>query len=830
MFATLALGLVLQTTPFDFYTHGPYRAQVPRPESVLGYGPGERHTPYRDMERVVLAIAEKAPDRVKVIEFGKSTEGRPLRLLAISSPKNIARLDAIRKANAQLASGTGDTAAIAKDNPAIVWVNEAIHGNEPASFESGMWLLYSLAASNSPETLKTLDNAVLLLNPSYNPDGHERFVVWYNSVAVGSGQREAFERLEPSVVSGRTNHYRFDLNRDRVAFSQAETRQEVAEYLRWNPQVYVDQHGQVRTYFFPPNPMSVNANADRARIEKWTDVFGRALATQFDARQWEYNVRDAFDLYYAGYLDSWTSLAGAIGMTHETDGSFTLAVEREDGTRWTFRDAVAKHFTSARTIVATAAAHREALLSSFFNFKTNIFSGKALGGMRRVVVESEDPRPLLRLAEQLHLSGIVSRFTRKPYEQPEAHDYWSDSVTGHTVPPGSLVIDLQQPQGAVAKSLLEPGSDFEEAFTKEQIRRQKASKGDENYPGEEGSEFYDTTAWCLVYGHGLAGWWSGATPAFEATDTPAVAPRPVEDSAIGWALPYRDRDDLLKAVRLMQAGVRVQISDKPMRVDGRSFAAGTFLVLRARNEGSVFALVGKGGAAWTALKSGYPDEGRDALGSSGVASLRKPEIGIVFGDRDWSSGFGGAWYLMEREFHLPFTPIAASALNGDLSRYTCIVLPRGRYGSVPAKFKEWIQAGGTAVALGSAGWINGDKALGGLETKEGADLPGALFLAQLDRRFPLAYGYAQDRIAVPVSGSSFFKPKKEGGAVLSIKGPAKALSGWVWPDDTAADVADTVWVHDQPVGRGRVVLFAEDPTERAMWPGLYKLLLNAMVL
>ena len=830
MFATLALGLVLQSAPFDFYSHGPYRAEVPKPEAILGYGPGERHTPYRDMERVVLAIAEKAPDRVKVVEFGKSTEGRPLRLLAISSPKNIARLDAIREANAQLASGKGDAASIAKDNPAIVWVNEAIHGNEPASFESGMWLLYSLAASNEPATLKTLDDAVLLLNPSYNPDGHERFAVWYNSVAVGSGRREAFEVREPDIIGGRTNHYRFDLNRDRIAFSQAETRQEVAEYLRWNPQVYVDQHGQVRTYFFPPNPMSVNANTDRARIEKWTDIFGRALATQFDKRQWEYNVRDAFDLYYAGYLDSWTSLAGAIGMTHETDGSYTLAMDREDGTRWTFRDAVAKHFISARTIVATSGAQREALLTSYGAFKRRIVDGSALGGFKRVVVESSDPRPLVRLAEQLRRSGIVCSFARKAFEQPQAHDYWSESVTTHMVPAGSLVIDIQQAQGAVAKALLEPGSDFEEAFTQEQIRRQKASKADEQHPGEEGTEFYDTTAWCLVYGHSLAGWWSGATPGFEGADAPAMAPRSVQDSSLGWALPYGDRDDLIEAVRLMGKGVRVQITDKPMKVDGRKFDAGTFLVLRARNEASAFGEIDKGSSGWIALKSGYPDAGRDALGSSGVRSLNPPDIGIVFGDRDWSSSFGAAWYLMEKEFKLPFTPLTASSLNGDLSRYTCIVLPRGRYTSVPAKFKEWIQAGGTAVVLGSAGWINGDKSLGGLEAKEGADLPGALFLAHLDKRFPVSYGYDSDRIAMPISGGSFFKPKKEGGAVVSIKGNATTLSGWVWPDDTATDLADTVWVHDQPVGRGRVVIFAQDPTERAMWPGLYKMLLNAMVL
>jgi hypothetical protein len=98
-----------------------------------------------------------------------------------------------------------------------------------------------------------LRDSVVLLNPVFNPDGHERFVVYYNSVAVGSPESFAFEKEQPWAVSGRSNHYRFDLNRDKIAQSQAETRHETREYLRWNPQVFVDQHGQPEVYFFPPN-------------------------------------------------------------------------------------------------------------------------------------------------------------------------------------------------------------------------------------------------------------------------------------------------------------------------------------------------------------------------------------------------------------------------------------------------------------------------------------------------------------------------------------------------------------------------------------------------
>ena len=181
---TLAFGLALLLNlgpKFDFYTNGPYDPSVPKPETVLGYGPGERHTPFRDQELTLNAIAGKAGAKVREFRYGATNEGRPLRVFAVSSPRNIARLDELKRRMADLNAGRG---SVSPDMPTFVWVNECIHGNETASFESAMWLLYTLAASKPME--KTLDDVVVLLNPVYNPDGHERFVVWFNSVARGT--------------------------------------------------------------------------------------------------------------------------------------------------------------------------------------------------------------------------------------------------------------------------------------------------------------------------------------------------------------------------------------------------------------------------------------------------------------------------------------------------------------------------------------------------------------------------------------------------------------------------------------------------------------------
>ncbi|RYG63426.1 hypothetical protein EON77_20950, partial [bacterium] len=323
--ASPALSAPMAPTPVsapkgeDFLAYGPYEAPEVGPERTLGYALGSRITTYRDQERALDAIAARFPRRVRRIDYGRSVEGRPLRVYAIGSEANLARWDEVLAQNARVAAG----GAPPRDLPAIVWINETIHGNEPASFESAMGLVYNLAASRSVEITGALQNALVVVNPCYNPDGHERFAVHYDSVARGDDAPGNYEAGEPSAIYGRVNHYRFDMNRDRISMTQDETRQEVALFLKVRPHVYVDQHGQVENYFFPPNPMAVHAGTDRARVEKWTDTFGRATAAKFDANGWSYFTRQEFDLFYPGYLDSFTTLSGAIGMTHETDGGKT---------------------------------------------------------------------------------------------------------------------------------------------------------------------------------------------------------------------------------------------------------------------------------------------------------------------------------------------------------------------------------------------------------------------------------------------------------------------------------------------------------------------------
>lgn len=848
---TLGLAILAGPKPFDFHQNGPYDGSVPKPETILGYEPGERHTVFRDQERVVLGIAEKARARVRIIEYGKSTEGRPLRIAVASSPKNIQQLERLRQDFVHLANPAPgeDLTPLIERLPALVWINECIHGDETASFESGMWLLYNLAASNGDRIRKLLDDAVIVINPVYNPDGHERYVVWYNSIAVGASESFAFEQGGPSVNRGRHNHYRFDMNRDRVSMSQAESHQEVAEFLKWNPQIYCDQHGQTRNYFMPPVAMSINVNAGRDRYNKWTEILGKATAAEFDKQGWLYFVRNTFDFYMPGYLDSWATYAGAIGMTHETDGGSVLADRRDDDTVLTLRDGMAKHFTSALAVIGAAVENREALLTSYARFKLDAVSGVSAGNFRRVVVVSDDPRPLGRLKEQLDRHGIRSFVAAESWTQSDAHDYWNDpdAKSVKVFPAGSLVIDIAQSQGPMAKVLLEARSDFEPEFVAEQNRRRKLEKEESKDPEAGDYEFYDITGWCQIYAHMVKAWWCESAPKIKTVDRPrfALARREAGRSAVGYWFAYTDLDDALVAFRMLDGGLKVQVATKDLKAGDASIPKGSFVLFAERNdddfEKRVRAAAEAGGVGLQPIGTSFPNAGEDSPGSYAVRPLKRPKVAIVFGDNDWISQFGPIWYLFERVFRLPFTPVRANALTNNLNKFSCVIFPPGRHAMSP-KLKEWVQGGGCAIALGSPGWMIGESGFvkleaAKLEDKSPPSLPGTQFLGSLDPLSFLSYGYRSEgggRIPflVNVDGSTYYKPEKKGQGELLLPAEEKdvrVLSGWTFEGETTKALAGTVWLHVEPVGRGHAILFMDNPVERCLWPGLYKLVLNAVL-
>src|SRR5216110_2283967 len=451
--------------PFDFYSRGPYRPAVPRPEAITGYAAGEQQTMYAVMQHYLDTLVATATDRVRIETWGRTSEYRPIRALIVSDPANLAKLDQIRAGIAELVdprkTSPGRAAAIAAQSPAVAVFNYSVHGDEPAGFEAAMQVAYQLSASDEPQTQELLKSVVVVLNPSANPDGHERFAAWYNSVGIGADHPWAFEQNEPWSITGRYSHYRFDMNRDLLAQSQPEVRAIMDGILRWHPQVFVDHHSTTSSFFFPPVAQAVNMNLP-AQTTRWFATYGRGNAAAFDRYGWQYYVGGVFDFFYVGYWDEWTTFQGASGMTYETDGGPEFRKRRDDGSITTFLDGIAHHFVASLATLETTAKNRQSRLQDYYEFRRSAMAEAASDRMKRIVfTPGSDARTAAHVVGLLLRNGIEVGRLRQPLTATAAHSYLGGPAARQTFPAGSYVVDLAQPQRRLAKAVLEPQPGFD---------------------------------------------------------------------------------------------------------------------------------------------------------------------------------------------------------------------------------------------------------------------------------------------------------------------------------------------------------------------------------
>jgi hypothetical protein len=509
----------------------------------------------------------------------------------------------------------------------------------------------------------------------------------------------------------------------------------------------------------------------------------------------------------------------------------------------TLRQGIAKHFTSALAVIGAAHDNHNDLMQSYAKFKRDAVTGRLAGKFQRVVVVSDDVRPLVRLRDQLARGGVASGFNDKSFSQDDANDYWTGKRSRAVFPSHSLVVDMAQPQGPVAKALLEPQSDFEPEFFKAQQNKKNTAPEGEVTPGPEGTEFYDLTGWALPYAYELKAYWCESAPHVTIVDAPAFKPEPIQPSSVGYVLPYRDDQDALAALDLLEDGVKVSQTSVKMSEGGKQFARGAFLILSEHNEPGyeekLTSVSSKRLVNFEPLETQYPDMDRQGPGSESVSGIKAPKIGVVFGNSGELTAVGAVWFLFERTMQVPFTPLTVSDLSENISDFTCIIVPSGTRITISQKLRDWVNGGGSLVVLDKAGWAIGSGAFVELDKAKGdpQDLPGSLFRAELDPRSFLSNGYyapaaGKIELAVPVQGSGFYSARKEGGSVVAFSADAnvrKLLTGWEFEDDTEKNLAGTVWLQDTPVGQGHVMLFTQDPTERAIWPGLNKMMLNAIL-
>lgn len=769
---------------FDFYGRGPYRSAVPRPSSITGYEPGQFQTPHGQIARVIEKIAAAAPDRVRVIENGETWEHRKLYLVIISAPENLARIDEI-KANVEKLSDPrkikddAEAGQIASRTPVVVWLNYGIHGNESASYETVQQVIYQLAASDEPRTLEILKNAVVVINAMQNPDGHERFAVWENSVAIGNAEPFTIEHDEPFQIYGRGNHYRFDMNRDMLALTQPETVATLRGVREYRPQVFVDHHGQVASYFFPPAAEPINKNLPVDKAKFWYDKFGRANAQAFDRYGWNYYVRHVFDIYYAGYMDSWSSLQGATGMTYETDGGGprSLAIKRDDETILTFRQGIAKHFTASMATLEAAADNREARLKDYYSFfKTGMDEGRTDRMKRVVLMPGRDPGRAATLVRNLVRQGIEVSVARESFRSSSAHDYTGTNAAAKDFPAGAYVIDFNQPMKRLAKAHLEPNPELDQSFIKRELERRARNEDRNKNEGKEDYEFYDVTSWSLPLAFGVEAYWTEDAPAVKSarveagdivfTSGPnetrskflgASDSQPIPDLAgsveggranSAYIIRYGTDSAYKLAIALLGEGFKLAVATRQMNAGGRNWPAGTLIARVHRNPETLHAriveLAGSTGAQVYAVNTAFAEEGDTGIGSEAIVSLKPPRVAVVWDEATSPTGYGALWYSFERIYGLSFAPVTLSTLKSvDLSKFNVVILPDGYSGAYQSllgkegadRLKAWVREGGVLIGLGGGAAFFANKDIDLTSSRlVGVEVDSAAKPAQSDER------------------------------------------------------------------------------------------------
>jgi len=876
----LFLGLVIASVTlyaqksFEFWPGAVYDKKIPSWHNVLGYEPGERITSHAGILRYMEALAAAAPARMKIFDYGQTWEGRKLLYAAVGSEANIRRLAEIRAAMARLSDPrkTSDAEArqLMADLPAIVWLSYGVHGNEISSPEAGLLTGYHLlAARNNKMVDDILAHTVVLIDPLQNPDGRDRFVNYFEETRglEPDPSPVAAEHREP-WPAGRTNHYLFDLNRDWIGLTQPEIRNQIKVLREWFPLVYVDLHEMSgeSTYFFSPESDPYNPHLTASQRES-LKLFGRNNAKWFDKYGFDYFTRENYDAFYPGYGASWPMYYGAIAMTYEQASVRGLVLRRSDGTMVTFRDTVRHHFVASLSTLEAAAANREKLLGDFYHYRaTAIDEGRKEPVVEYILPRGRDASATDKLAGILMEHGIEVEHATAGFRSGE-REY----------PAGTYVVRMAQPSKRLIRTLVDPQIPMDAQFVEAEEARRKI---------RQRSEIYDVTAWSLPLLFNVEAVPSRVVVEGQFEPAPPVRIHPGEMHGAAASVAYLAQWGSEAAGRLLTAALRqdlkVHSSERAFTLNGLKFPTGSLIFKVAGNppdlSNRLARLARQSGAAIYGTDTGWVEDGVN-FGSHYVVPVKKPAVAMAWDMPVSSSSAGAARFVLERQYGFPVTPIRTSDINTpELSRFDVLILPEGGSYSewltdgAVRRLKEWVQAGGTVIALGSAVNFLGEKEVALLETAQenavnaaqeeekkpappaggrvpgmeiasAADYdklihtttslpdsaPGAIAKARIQPGHWLTAG-AGDSVYVMVEGRAIYTPLKLDKGVNAVYFEAAdrlLASGYLW-NENRKQMAFKPVVAVQNSGRGVVVGFTADPNFRGIQDGMNVLFLNAV--
>lgn len=808
-------------------------AAIPSPQEHFGFNPGDDYklADYAQVTNYFKQLARES-ERIKLVEFGRSAEGKPMYVAFISSKENLSKLDRYKEISRRLALGRAtkeEAVQLAKEGKAIVWIDSGLHATEVAPVQQAPHLAYKLISDESEEFKRFRDKAIVMQIPVINPDGLDTVAHWYQS-NVGTPYEAANLTKLYQKYSGHDN------NRDWFMLNLEETRHVTKLMFQdWFPQIVYNQHQSPpfpARIFVPPYSEPLNPNIPAAVMEGIHQI-GATMKERF-ARENKPGVLSywGFDGWWNGGLRSVPAFHNMHGILTETAG-FSYATPHDyqaselperfpnwiptkvpsifyqnpwQGGKWTLRDAIDYMLTADFAILDLASSRSEQFLYKAWDLANrNIELGKSGGPYAYVVpVKQWDYSSAVEMMKRLQMAGIEVERARAEFQ-----------VGAKSYPAGTYVMRAGQPFRGYLMDLMEP----------------------QKYP-----EIRDGSGGGVKRPYDIAGWTLSMQMGVQVDRVEDVFKAELEPNQTIFESPasmdHRENSSFVATAELLAAGKSVGWAADGKIVTDLSQAAYQLKKPRLAMYEPWIPNMDLGWTQW-------------------VLDTYKVPYTLIHNE-DFQNG-----KLRERFDTVLFaTQSADSILHGiragvadggsSSSSRRASSLQRPEFtGGIGAKgaaaLEEFVQNGGTLITFGSAAELPLQmmpigvrnslirNTTGAGEGEEGGGggatflSPGSLLRITVDPKHPIGFGMPEEAVAFSSGGEAFDLTAGDKDVTMVARYAKTKLlaSGWISGERA---VLGKGLLAEARYGKGRVILFGFRPQHRGQPFGTFKLLLNSIYL
>ncbi len=817
-----------------------YNSSIPTPEEVLDMVPGEWHVRHDQLVKYMYTVAG-ASDRITIREIGRTYENRPLLVLTVTSPSNHSNIEQIRKNHVALTNPQQSGNLNVEEMPIITYLGYSIHGDESSGSNAALLAAYYLAAAQGSDIEETLNNTVILLDPSLNPDGLNRFAHWANTHKSKTlvDDPNNMEQNQPWPTA-RTNHYWFDLNRDWMLVQHPASQARIRMFHQWKPNILTDHHemGTNATFFFQPGIPSRTHPLTPERNQNLTGAIAEYHAEKLDQHQRLYYGKESYDDFYYGKGSTYPDINGSIGILFEQASSRSHAQESIHGVL-KFPFTIKNQFLTTLSTLEAVQNLRTEILNHQRTFFQEARQQAERSSIKAYVFGTEDDQ-----ARSYHMAEMMSRHDIKVHKLTETLTANSETFEAGS----SYIVPTDQQQVRFIEALFERRTTFPDSL------------------------FYDVSAWTMPYAFNVpfAELSSRAFNSGQLGEQVQIEELPsgevVGDKAeyaylFEWDEYYAPR----ALYRIQNKDVRVKVASKP-------FTAITSNGVHEFDYGSIIVPIGpqdveaeeihqwaqtaaeKDGITVYAIGTGLTPSGID-LGSRSFEDIDKPTVAIISGEGTSEYEVGEAWHLLDQRYGMPATLLTKDHLSStDISRYNVIAMVNGQYSELSdqtvKKLKNWVQSGGTLITTKYATrWASRNKLLNvnfvndeenknkeetnlkpyaSMDRARGAQyIGGAIFNTELDLTHPLGYGYNDTDLTV-FRNSTLFMEKSDNPYATPLRYTENPLASGYISEENEEKLSGTAAIVVGRLGSGKVIAMTDNPNFRAFWYGTNKLFANAI--